>query len=107
MIRKWLRKLDWRRRDSGPLPWQNFEDVGPYERPGYIKAVSVSTRLPLIDWGYEYGKRRDFCWLWLARRLPKRLAYWSYIVAGSSVIRSNEIVPEVRYTELLKRMPLE
>ena len=58
----------------------------------------------IMDWRYELNKRRDFAWLWLARHLPRRLAYWSYIVQGGRVIRSDEIVPEVRYAELLKRM---
>ena len=57
-----------------------------------------------IMWRYEWGKRRDFAWLWLARHLPKRLAYWSYIVQGSRAMNDTDVVPEVRYAELLQRM---
>lgn len=39
----------------------------------------------------------------VAHRLPRRLAYWSFIDTGVRLIRSDEIVPEVRYTELLQR----
>jgi hypothetical protein len=58
----------------------------------------------MLDLHYELSKRRDFCWLWLARHLPRRLAYWSYIVQGGRVIKPDEVVPEVRYAELLSRM---
>lgn len=40
----------------------------------------------------------------LAHRLPRRLAYWSFIDTGVRHIRSDEVVPEVRYTELLARV---
>lgn len=42
-------------------------------------------------------------WLWLAHRLPRRLAYWSFIDTGVRLIRDDEVVPEVRYTDLLER----
>lgn len=57
-----------------------------------------------IDWRYERDKRRDFAWLWAARHLPKQLAYWSYIVQGSRAMKPDDVVPDVRYCELLQRM---
>jgi hypothetical protein len=39
----------------------------------------------------------------LAHRLPRRLAYWSFIDTGVRHIRGNEIVPEVCYMDLLQR----
>lgn len=39
----------------------------------------------------------------LSHRLPRRLAYWSFIDTGVRHIRPNEVVPDVRYTELLQR----
>lgn len=39
----------------------------------------------------------------LAHRLPRRLAYWSFIDSGARYIKSDEVVPDVRYTELLDR----
>lgn len=38
-----------------------------------------------------------------AHRLPRRLAYWSFIDTGVRHMRSDEVVPEVRYTDLLQR----
>lgn len=45
----------------------------------------------------------ELAWLKLAHRLPRRLAYWSFIDSGVRLMRSDEVVPEVRYTELLAR----
>jgi len=56
-----------------------------------------------IDWQYEWEKRRDKALLAVAGRLPHRLAYWVYVDYGMSRIRDDEVVPEVRYTELLGR----
>lgn len=39
----------------------------------------------------------------LAHRLPRRLAYWSFIDTGVRYMRHDEVVPEVRYTVLLER----
>ena len=58
----------------------------------------------MIDWRYELDKRRTFTWLWVARHVPSRLAYWVYIVQGSRAMNDTDIVPEVRYAELLQRM---
>ena len=57
----------------------------------------------MIDWRYKYEKQRDFFWLWLARHLPRKLAYWSYIVQGGKYI-GNDVMPEVTYMTLLERM---
>lgn len=40
----------------------------------------------------------------VAHHLPRRLAYWSFIDSGVRHIASNEVVPEVPYTVLLKRL---
>lgn len=39
----------------------------------------------------------------IAYHLPKRIAYWSYIHTGVRHMEANEVVPEVRYTEILER----
>jgi hypothetical protein len=41
---------------------------------------------------------------WLAHRLPRKLAYWSFIDTGVRHIAGSEIVPEVRYMDLLDRV---
>ena len=40
----------------------------------------------------------------IAHRLPRRLAYWSYIDSGVRTMRPDDVVPEVGYTDLLQRM---
>ena len=52
---------------------------------------------------YELTKLRDKTLLRFARLVPDWFAYWVYIVYGGARIRDNEVVPEVRYTELLGR----
>jgi hypothetical protein len=39
----------------------------------------------------------------VAHRLPRRLAYWSFIDTGVRYIKNDEVVPEVHYTDLLQR----
>jgi hypothetical protein len=39
----------------------------------------------------------------MAHRLPRKLAYWSFIDTGVRYMRSDEVVPEVAYTDLLQR----
>lgn len=43
----------------------------------------------------------------LAHRLPRRLAYWSFIDSGVRYMRDDEVVPEVRYMDLVQRMGKE
>lgn len=40
---------------------------------------------------------------WVAYRLPDRVCYWVLIRMGVKYIRSNEIVPEVGFIEVLER----
>jgi hypothetical protein len=56
-----------------------------------------------VDARYELEKARDKTLLWLAGKVPTRLAYWVYVDYGMSRIRDEEVVPEVRYAELLGR----
>lgn len=43
----------------------------------------------------------------VAHRLPRRLAYWSFIDSGVRHMASDEVVPDVRYMDLLARMDSE
>ncbi|MBP3044875.1 hypothetical protein KKR91_01205 [Arthrobacter jiangjiafuii] len=38
-----------------------------------------------------------------AARIPKRVRYWVFIQVGSKAMLPNEVVPEVRFMDLLKR----
>lgn len=53
------------------------------------------------------GERRqrlsEWAWATAARRLPKRLAYWSLIAAGVQHIKLDEEVPAVPFTVVLER----
>lgn len=40
----------------------------------------------------------------LAHRLPRRLAYWSFIDTGVRHMKPDEVVPEVPFMALLERM---
>jgi hypothetical protein len=42
-------------------------------------------------------------WAWAAYRLPRRLVYWVLIRAGVTHIHDDEEVPEVPFTEILRR----
>ena len=39
----------------------------------------------------------------IAHRIPRRLAYWSFIDTGSRYMLRDEVVPDVRYMDLLER----
>lgn len=39
-----------------------------------------------------------------AHRLPRRLAYWSFIDSGVRYMGRDTVVPEALYTEILQRM---
>jgi hypothetical protein len=49
-------------------------------------------------------RTQEWAWMKTAHRLPRQLAYWSFIDSGVRTIRSDEVVPEARYTDLLQRM---
>ena len=52
----------------------------------------------------------DRFWLWLAQRLPRRLRYWSVIVAGAEATTgqySDTEVPSLTLMEALMRIERE
>ena len=56
--------------------------------------------LPLAE---RIDRTREAFWRGLAHRLPRRLAYWSFIDTGVRHMGSSEVVPEVTYMDLLQR----
>jgi len=56
--------------------------------------------LPLKE---RLARTQEWAWMNLAHHLPRRLAYWSFIDSGVRHM-GNDIVPDVRYTEILDRM---
>lgn len=61
-------------------------------------------RCPGMTFAERLSRTVEWFWRILAHRLPKRLAYWSYIDSGVRVMRSDEVVPEVTYMDILKRL---
>ena len=59
--------------------------------------------IPAMSLRERFARTGELAIRWLAHRLPRRLAYWSFIDAGAWYIRTNEIVPEVAYTVILER----
>jgi len=60
-----------------------------------IPAMTVAERL---------RRTREAAWRSLAHHLPRSLAYWSFIDTGVRHIKGNEVVPEVKYTDILQRI---
>lgn len=59
-------------------------------------------RLILIRWWW--ARRREAMAIWCAGRLPRWLVYRAFIRAGVETIHDDEVVPEVRYVDLLQRL---
>ena len=67
-----------------------------------MKLLTIWT-LPACSLREKLYRTSDWAWATAAHHLPRRLAYWSFIDSGARLIHSNEIVPEVHYTDLLAR----
>ena len=59
-----------------------------------IPAMSITERLRRTGDAFVQG---------IAHRLPRRLAYWSFIDSGVRAI-GNDVVPDARYMDLLQRL---
>lgn len=65
--------------------------------------ITTIWTIPGMSLRARLHETREAFWRWLAHRLPRRLAYWSFIDSGVRRIRSDEVVPDVRYTDLIGR----
>lgn len=59
--------------------------------------------LPGMTLRERMSRTQEWGWAKAAHHLPRRLAYWSFIDSGVRHM-GNDVVPEIRYTELLTRM---
>lgn len=59
--------------------------------------------LPGMALRERLSRTGEVLWRGLAHRLPRRLAYWSFIDTGVRHVRPSEVVPEVPYMDLLER----
>lgn len=50
------------------------------------------------------SRTREAFWRSLAHHLPRPLAYWSFIDSGVRAMGPNDVVPDVRYADLLQRL---
>jgi hypothetical protein len=48
--------------------------------------------------------RREKIACFIAKHLPREIKYWVFIQLGVEAIHSDEVVPEVTYTEVLQRI---
>ncbi len=50
--------------------------------------------------------RRTIDWaaLTIATRMPKRIRYWAFIVAGNQAMPEDAVIPEARFMDLLGRV---
>lgn len=57
--------------------------------------------------GYPLAEKLNRTGEWamraIAHRLPRRLAYWSLIDSGVRHMRSDEVVPDVTFMDVLER----
>lgn len=65
-----------------------------------LRTIWTFPGLPLPE---RIDRTKEWGWRTLAHRLPRRLAYWSLIDSGVRAMRSDEIVPEVLYMDVLTR----
>lgn len=59
--------------------------------------------LPGLPMRERFSRTGEALLIHLAHRLPRRLAYWSFIDTGVRHIRPDEVVPDVTFTALLER----
>jgi hypothetical protein len=67
-----------------------------------MKLTTIWT-LPELGLRERLHRTGETAWMATAHRLPRRLAYWSFIESGVRYIRPDEVVPEVTFTDLLNR----
>jgi hypothetical protein len=65
-------------------------------------------RVAPVEWQMWAHRKADYDWRpsrLIAQRLPRSVVYWTVIRAGVEAIRSDEIVPEVPFCDVLQRTP--
>lgn len=62
-----------------------------------------------VEWQMWVHKKADYEWRpskLVADRLPVSMLYWAFIRTGVQAIKSNEVVPDVAYVDVLQRIPV-
>ncbi|MDQ5862438.1 MAG: hypothetical protein M3536_09270 [Actinomycetota bacterium] len=66
-----------------------------------MKLTTIWT-IPACSLGERLRRTVDLAAMTAARLLPARVRYWTFIQVGSKAMAPNDIVPEVRFMDLLK-----
>lgn len=67
----------------------------------WVEHAPVGVQMWVHQKAYEWNPPKV-----IAEHLPVSVLYWAYIYTGVKAIRSNETVPDVRYVDILKRIPV-
>lgn len=71
-----------------------------------MKLTTIWT-MPTLSLRERLSRTAEAAWRGAARRLPRRLAYWSLIDSGVRHMEADEVVPEVPFTVILERAGVE
>lgn len=63
--------------------------------------------MPAMSVREKFRRTGEVALIAIAHRLPRALAYRSFIDTGVRHLRDDEVVPEVRFTEILERFGRE
>ena len=69
-----------------------------------MKLTTIWT-LPAMALPERIRRTTDLAAQTVAARLPRRVRYWTFIQQGAAAIPSDAVVPEVRFMDLLARVP--
>lgn len=69
-----------------------------------MKLTTIWT-LPAMTLAERVRRTVDLGAQTVAAHLPARIRYWTYIQVGSDAIHPDEIVPDVKFMDLLSRAP--
>lgn len=93
---------------SGPVAGQQClgGQVGAPKLNGRGKRMKLKTiwTLRSMRLRERFNRTGEWSLMAIAHRLPRRLAYWSFIDSGVRAMGDHDVVPEVRYTDLLQRL---
>ena len=66
-----------------------------------LKLTTIWT-IPACSLGERLRRTVDLAAMNAASTLPKRVRYWTFIQVGSKAMGPNDIVPDVKFMDLLK-----
>lgn len=67
--------------------------------------LSTIWTMPAMALRERLRRTADWVDLKVAAHLPKRVAYWSFILTGTKAMGNDIVIPEALYVDLLERIP--